>query len=190
MIRLKNLLREDAVSDVKQKLTVLYKQYEQLLTKMYGPDGTETRKAAALVKHMGSQAGTFGAKTATSPEFDKIQAENADLMKQMSTLGKQMNTLYDQLESAGQGQLVKQMRDYQAKQTEKFVLSLADKAEEKSKADADAANKEFSAKQQKGIVDLEKAMKANNEKYRQQYRDWLQGPQDTPPPLPPSLPKL
>lgn len=190
MIRLKHLLNEASADAVKQKLGDLYKQYEDLLTKMYGPDGTETRKAAALIKHMGAQTGTFGAKTATSPEFDKIQSEHSELMKQMSVIGKQINNLYGELENMGQGELVKQMREYQKNKTEKFVLSLADKAEEKAKVDATDKSKELSSNQQKAVTDLEKAMKANNEKYRTDYRKWLQGPQNTPPPLPPSLPKV
>ena len=190
MIRLKHLLKEASADSVKQKLGDLYKQYEDLLTKMYGPDGTETRKAVALIKHMGAQTGTFGAKTATSPEFDNIEAENSKLMKQMGMLGKQINALYGELEDAGQGELVKQMREYQKNRTEKFVLSLADKAEEKARAGASEKSKELSNNQQKAISDLEKAMKANNEKYRTDYRKWLQGSQNTPPPLPPTLPKV
>ena len=187
MIKLKSLINEDAAQDILNKLAVLYKEYQKLLAQMYGPDGTETRKAAALVKHLGNQ-GTFDtSRKATSPEMDKIAAENDKLRKQMGDIGSQMQDLYQQLEDVGKEDLVKKMRDYQRAQTEKYILDLADQAEKKSVEDAKANNEKLKSDQQKAIDALEKQMKQKNDQYRIDLRKWYEGPQNTPPPLPPTI---
>jgi cytochrome c556 len=187
MIKLKNILKE-SVEGLKQEIGSLYKEYQKQLNAMYGPDGIETRAAAATVARLGDQ-GSFGSsQKATSPEMDKISQERSALMKQMGELGSKINDLYQKLEDAGQGALVKQMRAYQAKETEKFILGVADAAEQKAVEDSKDNIKKLGADQQKAIDNLEKLMKANNDKYRMDYRKWLEGSQDTPPPIPPTLP--
>ena len=187
MIKLKDLLKE-SIEGLKQEIGSLYKEYQKQLNAMYGPDGIETRAAVAVVARLGDQ-GYFGApQTATSPEMDKISQERNKLMKQMRELGSKINDLYQKLEDAGQGALVKQMRAHQAKETEKFVLGVADAAEQKAIEGSKDNIKKLKADQQKAIDDLEKLMKANNDKYRMDYRKWLEGSQDTPPPIPPTLP--
>lgn len=187
MIKLKNLLKE-GTNELKQEIGVLYKEYQKQLGDLYGPDGIETKAAAALVKRLGDQ-GTFNSsQKATSPEMDKIAQERSLLMKQMGELGKKIRDLYDQLENAGEVDLVKKMKEHQRSETEKFVLGLADKAEEKLKADSKDGINNAGANQQKAIDNLEKAMKDNNQKYQMDYRKWLQGDQQNPPPFPPSIP--
>lgn len=188
MIKLKHLLNEADQKAIGKQLSNLYAQYRKLLAQMYGPNGTETRKAAALVKHMSAQAGTFGAKKATSPEFDKAESENRQVMKQISDVGRKMNDLYKQLEDLGKEDLVKRMRQFQSKETEKYVKSLANQAETKAVQDAQANNQSLKSDQKKAIDSLEKEMEKKREQYRMDYRKWLQGTQDTPPPLPPQLP--
>jgi hypothetical protein len=190
MIKLKHLIGENVADTIKQKLDPLYKQYREQLELLYGPDGVETRAAAQLVIRLGNQ-GSFGSpQTATSPEIDKINAERKGLMKRMGELGTQINDLYQQLEDVGQGSLVKQMRAYQAKETEKFVLGLAQEAEQKSIEDSKGNINKLKADQQKAIDDLEKLMIAKRDRYRTEYGKWLQGSQSTPPPLPPTVSNL
>ena len=186
MIKLKCLLKEN-VDKLKQDIASLYKEYHKLLAQMYGSDGTETRMAVELVRHLGTQSTLQKPATLTSPEFDKARQENKDLMKKMGELGSKMRALYQQLEDAGESTLVKQMRDYQAKETEKFVLKVADEAEQKVIDDSKNNITKLRVDQQKAVDDLEKEMKSNSEKYQADYRKWLQGPQDTPPPHPPTL---
>ena len=186
MIKLKHLLKEN-VDKFKQGIASLYKEYQEQLKVMYGPDGIETRYAAASVTHMGSFGSFDSSRKVTSPEMDKIAQERKALMGEMSELGSKIRDLYQQLEDAGESTLVKQMRDYQAKETEKFVLKVADEAEQKLIDDSKNNITKLRVDQQKAIDDLEKEMKSNSEKYQADYRKWLQGPQDTPPPHPPTL---
>ena len=123
------LLREANEQTITDSLAQLYKQYYALLAKMYGPGGTEDRKAIALVKHQGNQGSFDSNRKATSPEIDKAASENSVLMKQMGEVGSKIQQLYQQLEDMGKGDLVKKMRDYRKSETKKYTLALADQAE-------------------------------------------------------------
>ena len=176
MIKLKHLLKEASEQEILNNLKSLYKDYHKLLELMYGPDGTETKKAVELVKHLGTQGTLDKPATLTSPEFDKARKENENLMKQMGELGGKMHKLYQQLIDMGKEDIVKKMREFQRKETEKYVLDLTDQSILKQQSDAKNMRDE-----------LENVIEKRHLDYQNLYKKWLSGNQDTPPPMPPVI---
>lgn len=176
MIKLRQLINEISEQEATSKLTNLYKEYRKLLVQMYGPDGTETKIAVAHLNHLDAQANSSTPLKLTSPQFDKAKQENQALMKKMGELGTEMHKIYQELESVGKEELVKKMRDYQRSETEKYILGLTDQSIVKLAADKkDERDK------------LEKHIEKRHGDYQDAYKKWLSGPQNTPPPLPPSI---
>lgn len=193
MIKLKKILNEATKENIKSDLAKLYKTYQDLLKQMYGPDGTETRKAAEYISHVSKNIPRpnempKGAIPLVSPEWKKIDDENKQLMGKMGELGNQINSLYNQLTSMGEGELVKQMRDNQSKEIENYVKDLADRAENKAIEDSNINIDTLKDQQKKAIDSLEIEMQKKQDQYRLDYRTWLQGDTQTPPPLPPMIP--
>ena len=176
MIKLKNLLNEASEQEILNNLKSLYKDYHKLLELMYGPDGTETKYAVALVSHLGKPTSLSAPATLMSPEMKKAQDDNKALMKQMGELGQKMHNFYQQLVDIGKEDIVKKMRDFQRKETEKYILDLTDQSILKQKADAKNMRDE-----------LENAIEKKHLDYQNLYKKWLSGTRDTPPPLPPTI---
>ena len=181
---------EENEESIKNQILSLRKEYYALIVKMYGPDGIELRKAGEYVKRL-----MPGEKDSTpTPEENKIKIEEKELQQKIRDIGVKINKLYEQLENMGLGELVKKMKEEYSKILQKAIPELTDQAIEKAKSDARNNIKKMEAdveKKHQTVVDFNNSMadlKAKIIKYGTDYKNWLKGDQQTPPPFPPTLP--